>query len=98
MQATVWSETMQRELRRAFRSGKYGAALRAFPHMTRGQVQSAIRRFVFDFDTASADISTADVITPAEARARLAAYDRGAFMDGVARLLEDRHADRRKIV
>lgn len=69
MQASVWSDAMQSELRRAFRAGKYAAALRAFPHMTRGQVQSAIRRFVFDYDTANADISTADVITLAEARA-----------------------------
>jgi hypothetical protein len=58
----------------------------------RGQVQSAIRRFVFDYDTANADISTADVITLAEARARLAAYDGAAFMEGVARLLDDRHS------
>jgi hypothetical protein len=82
---------MQSDLRRAFRAGKYAGALRAFPHLTRGQVQSAIRRFVFDYDTANADISTADVITPAEARARLAAYDGNAFLEGVARLLEDRH-------
>ena len=97
MQAIVWSDTMQRELRRAFRAGKYGAALRAFPQLTRGQVQSAIRRFVFDYDTANAEISTAAVITPAEARARLAAYDGGAFLYGVARLLEDRHVDRRNV-
>jgi hypothetical protein len=68
VQATVWSEQMQSDLRSAFRTGKYGAALRAFPFITRGQVQSAIRRFVFDFDTANAEM-TADVIAPAEARA-----------------------------
>lgn len=90
MPATVWTDTMQAELRRAFRRGRYAAARRAFPMMTRGQVLSAIRRFVFDFDTANANIVAADVITPAEARARLAAYDGAAFLDGVARLLEDR--------
>ena len=57
MQATVWTEQMQSDLRGAFRRGKYAAARRAFPLMTRGQVQSAIRRFVFDFDTANADIA-----------------------------------------
>jgi hypothetical protein len=90
MPAIVWAESMQTELRGAFRAAKYAGALRAFPHLTRGQVQSAIRRFVFDFDTEKANIDDADVITPAEARARLAAYDGDAFLDGVARLVEDR--------
>jgi len=89
MQATVWTEGMQSELRRAFRRGKYGAARAAFPTMTRGQVQGAIRRFVFDFDTANAAIG--EVITPAEARQRLVAFDNAAFLEGVARLLEDGH-------
>lgn len=97
MQATVWTEQMQSDLRGAFRRGKYAAARRAFPMMTRGQVQSAIRRFVFDFDTANADIAMADVITPAEARARLAAYDSAAFIEGVAQLLADRHSEKREI-
>ena len=57
---------MQSDLRGAFRRGKYAAARRAFPMMTRGQVQSAIRRFVFDFDTANADIAADEVITPAD--------------------------------
>ena len=78
---------MQTELRRAFRRGKYGAARAAFPAMTRGQVQGAIRRFVFDFDTANAAV--ANVITPAEARLRLAAFDSATFLEGVARLLGD---------
>jgi len=85
MQATVWTDEMQTELRRAFRRGKYGAARAAFPAMTRGQVQAAIRRFVFDFDTANAAI--AHVMTPAEARKRLAAFNSEAFLEGVARLL-----------
>jgi len=90
MQATVWTEQMQSDLRGAFRRGKYAAARRAFPMMTRGQVQSAIRRFVFDFDTANADIAADEVVTPAEARARLALYDPALFVEGIAHLLRTR--------
>lgn len=90
MRTIVWTDEMQVELRRAFRRGKYGAARRRFPLMTRGQVLSAIRRFVFDFDTANADMDVAEVITPAEARARLALYDPALFVEGIAHLLRTR--------
>lgn len=97
MQATVWTDEMRTELRRAFRRGKYGAARAAFPGMTRGQVQAAIRRFVFDFDTANAAIT--EVITPAQARERLATFNREAFLEGVARLLGNgpRPSDNRSV-
>jgi hypothetical protein len=91
MQGMFWSEPMKRELRRAFRAGKYAAALRAFPNLTRGQVQSAIRRFVFDYETYALQVTAIEWMTPEEARVHLAAYDSAAFLDGVARLLEDRH-------
>ena len=88
--ALVWTPPEIEKLRAAYTNGKYAAAERAFPHLTRGQVGSGIRRWVLDFEN-STDRGANVPLTPEEARRRLAGFDADAFVDGVARLLENRY-------
>ena len=94
--ALVWTPPEIEKLRAAYQDGKYAAAERAFPHLTRGQVGAGIRRWVLDFQNGT-DRGTNAPLTPEEARRRLAGFDADAFVDGVARLLENRYGqDERK--
>lgn len=88
--AVVWTEPEKAKLRAAYAVGRYSAAERAFPHLTRGQVGAGIRRWVLDYAN-TIEHTADDAITPAEARRRLAGYDAQEFLAGVSRLLENRH-------